>query len=474
MLSYRRVSILLDKQTGNLLDMHAEKIGISKAKVIKDWIKVSNKINIYNEDNQSKKNMNFNFRLSNDSYDKLVTLVNNSHLSIGQGIRMLILQNSQSELNLKNTFSINLLENYEEHHVKSLWKRGQFSEIHQVLKRRIEMLSFEDLVIYTRVCKELGMLKDAEEGASIMQTRSEVRNERNAKTMQLVSKLMLTDINLYKRDIDKLRSILSEVKTMEPHKHGKGIAAMYYCQMGEDAAFSENYSEALGYYERALDFVDIQHYPTLMTRIYLRIARVNIYNLNFNKAKEILKKAFEIIKILNNSFYYGWIYSDLSLLYLLEDKFDLAKQSIAKSFEYNKSIDCKKGIYYTIDHNARILLFNGELEKAYKLFCEAEIYEKEFRSDDTFSFTKIFKYYIETSYDYNRAIGEIRKLASKTNETFVPSFGKYFLYSAQYLNESEKDEGLRGLRELANSSGNPLIKKASGLTIQRGALSVIR
>lgn len=475
MAKYRRLSILLDKQTSDLLHIHALKKGISKAKLIINWIHTTNKARESGNSSNNKKTVNFNFRIQESDYKKLQQIVLRSRLNISEVVRSLIFLNLVNQNPNQNLRHIKFTESNSENEINDLWLKGRLNEINNLYFNKIDQLSINNLITYICSASELGNLDDAYEGLNILQGKAQHVDQNLKNKINLTSKILTTDIKLCKREVNSIENEFEEIDYNQKTIHlERGSIGLYYIQKGEMASYREDFQNAKLYLEKSLETFDIKNFPTFIIRAYIRLAKIYMQELDESMAKKYLVRAGEISKMIGNEFLEAWVGSDESLIDLNSQRFAEAKDKVIKAIHIGKVQNSAKEVYYAMDHYARIIFKEGDEHQSYKIFAQAEKQERRFRAENKFSTTSLYKYYIESKYNYEEALRKIKEHNYKTENHQQVSFGNYILNLAMLNDSTDRDEGVAGLRRLYDTTRNLQIKEASIKSIQKRELIFIR
>lgn len=474
--NYRRVNLKLSLSTSKKLEEVAIKNGVSKSKLIRQWI-LSAKHDSYPAwGNTSKMSKTYNLRMSVTEIKRIEEIAIYNDITFSEGLRRVI--DSQLFLSKKPVEIKNFYHESSEDSLKVLWMSGRLNELSELLGNDLNKLSIEELVLFARSHKELGNLNQAENAAKLLKHRSSKINDMSYRIkLSTAVKLIEIDIYLYKRDILKVKFLLEQLSVLRPEIVDRGMAGLYYCQLGEASAFSEDYLTAINYYEKGLDYLDVCNHPTLMIRIYVRLARIYEYLLDYKSAQKYFNKVYSINKTIDNQLYWGWFYNDKAIFDFLKGDLKEVEESFKKSLNYYSEIGCYRGECYVHDHFARTMLYQNKPEEAYRLFMKAIDLEKNFRNPDAFSYIKLCKWFIESRDKFEESIDNIQKMREKTTSGFEPSFGDYFFNATKFVNGKNEEtikEGKEGLERLSDISENKLVAFASKNVISTGLLQAIR
>lgn len=474
--NYKRVNLKLSLKTSKKLEEASAKNGISKSKLIKQWVLNSENNAVLESGSTSKMSKTYNLRMSDKEIKKIEESSIQNEITFSEALRRIIDLNlfpDKQVSNLKDLYKENTPDN-----LKNLWMQGRLNELTQSLGTDLNKLSIEELVIYARSHKELGNLTQAENANKLLKQRSSKINDLSYRIkLSTVAKLIEIDINLYKRDLFKAKILIDQLCVLRPELIDRGIAGLFFCQQGELFSCLEDYQKAIAYYEKGLDYLDVWNHPTLMIRINIRLGRIYEYLMDNETAKKYFKKVAELNSTIDNKLYWGWYYNDLAIFDFLNGNYKNVEESFNKSLKYSAEIGSYRGECYVYDHFARTMLYQNKPNEAYALFLKAINLEKNFRNQDALSYIKLCKWFIESKNRFEESLENIQRTRDKTASGFEPSFGDYFLNATKFINGQSEEiikEGKEGLAKLSDISENKLVAFASQNVISTRLLQAIR
>jgi tetratricopeptide (TPR) repeat protein len=464
----KRISFLLNEDIYRSIKFIADKQGIQISKLLRSLLnknfKYSKKSDFLNERSKL-----ITFRLASQEYKDLINKLDKYKISPSQYFRFIAYDLVNSNVN-PNKIIKNLNDN---ERIPELWQSGRLNEVIQVVENSNTNEEIEPLylIYYARAYAEFGFLKKAEE----------ILNNINQKNLDLNTSAMyeiaLIDMALNSRRVNeavlRLNNFSKEYLTKT---NSRNLKALHLCQLGEMLSANEDDQNANVLFEQALDYVDIVNYPLTVSRLYLRLGRINLFLGNYKDSEKFYNRSDFVNQKKDNKVYKAWYYFDKSTLsYMSKNDIDSSNEYIAKALDIYKKMGHTRGIYYSRDSIGRINLSKDNYNEAYKYFKEAETMEKSIRGGNSFSHTKFFRLFIEAKHKYDEVIQSMEHDLKKA-ETFRPTSTQYIYYETllQNGNEADRQKGLEGLRKIIVESKSPLITNVAKKSLESGKFEVFR
>lgn len=128
---------------------------------------------------------------------------------------------------------------------------------------------------------------------------------------------------------------------------------------------------------------------------------------------------------------------------------------------------------YAAENLGLIHLLSGERDQARNFLREAEVLEKKFRACDCFSKNKLLQLFLLSEDNFETAFPQAQTMVELQHQPIYLSWGRYVLYSMQYLYGSHlinKPTGEKKLKTLARSGKNAMIRNAAEMTLKHQRL----
>ena len=156
----------------------------------------------------------------------------------------------------------------------------------------------------------------------------------------------------HNRAIETIKKVIYSVDTP------RSLMASACTLLGNIYADMNNPSNAYSYYQMALDSLDDNPNPEVLSDLYFKFALANDDNGDTDKALEYYSKCISIIK---NNQYQALAYSNMASCYYENGNLDDALDCFIKAYNIEKSNNNYDGIYYTASHIANIMKQNSDI-----------------------------------------------------------------------------------------------------------------
>jgi tetratricopeptide (TPR) repeat protein len=314
-LSMKRISFRLSRKLAEKFDLEAEKRGVTKASLLREWIDEFNTIGI--QSNHPHKNgMVYNFRIDDEQYEKLCVKSLENHQSISEVIRVMIHSGIFSG---KSPFVTEKAKDYFDRTSELIYKAEYSTAISflESIHNDLEKFPISDYLF-------------------LKLTEAEIYYE-------------MRDFTFAKQIINGLSYFIDESSSVKAY-------ALFL--KAEILSMEDEVSQALDYYQKALGLVPDNNIIRL--RIVLSLAALNTYELDSISANNYLVEAKSILKNIDNQFLRARIYREESHHLVFNNRYDLAEKLLSKAYLIIKNNNYSVEESYYWGDKVRIFLSKGE------------------------------------------------------------------------------------------------------------------
>jgi hypothetical protein len=333
----KRISFRLSRKLAEKFDLEAEKRGVTKASLLREWIdefKFPDRINF-----DSGLERDFNLRLEDDDVLKLVDFSVGMNINVSTIIRIILLTK------LENTLT------EDERTVENLWRRGMLGEISDRYYQRADLLDDKSKITLAKALVEIG---DFDKARNISDLLDSYANNLWSKAIE--AEIYLRELNHLELEnninfILQSRSFDSELKSHS-----------YYLQ-GRLEFERDNFEEAHRYYKIA-DYLTASRINK--AKIAMWKAIIHTSSRQNELARKELGYANKIVKAENNQYYIGRYYYESSINNYCMNNLLAAENNALMSVEYFNKVGAIKDLYYSYDSLFRIGMRKFDVQSSIK------------------------------------------------------------------------------------------------------------
>ncbi len=464
--SYKRVHFRMSRDLMQKFDEAAKAAGLTKSKLIKEWI--GNPIESLGINTSSKKTVGFNYRLSNQRLKKVDSLAQENNLNRSDYLRSLIFANVNISSRRSSLVQQNGL-------LETLWQAGTLSTIVDLYENRIESLSNDDLITLAKTYIEIG---DLAKGGSVLRQIS-LDKLRGGEYWRMKGYILVlrAEMARLQLDFENMKKYLNEAKSLIGCFDDRTLVQKIYYQLGLQGNYLDDMPTSMGYLRKSLSYAMRNNDAIGIIKSYLWLSMGEGMNLNIPKAKEYLMLAGDQVTKINNKYYKGHYTYMMSVIKGIEKDYSTAEGYIESSLDYFYRSGSRKENHYVYNNSARLQLCNGGIDTSYKLLKEAQKYEDNLRGRVPASSNNLYEILIKSRDCYEESDFRFQKAIESNKYGFKKDMNDCLLGTMKYLNgrsKGEKGEGEIILKRIKFEGGYELVKRAANDTLTTREIQIIR
>lgn len=459
--THKRINFQLDRDLALAFESRAFKAGITKSKLLLDWI--------YNADFDLRRKiktkadpMNYNLRVPVGLYDKIIHYAEKLKLTKSAVLRMVIYENVEVDLigEIQTTKFYNLrLGNLS---FRDLWLSGRLGELLGKGLSDFDSLDIGNKLLIAETQANLGLIDQCGKTLEIITDN----NKGKRGHINLKKLIIRIDMKIFQTDIEGVEEeIVSGIKIAKYMGDTLSIGKLYYL-LGVVSYLSDNFNDAFKYHIESLNYLDIINSPIEIAQTYLRLSTLFRLVLNEKKSEVFSDRAKGIFDSFDNYFHMGRYHHIRGISLLQNSNYKNAEMESRQSLEINSKCGANVQSHYSLDCLSRIYMIKGDYKTVYEFIDKAGDIRKANKFMKAYNPTLALKLFIESMSSYEQSKGTYLKdfMPGKAK----PNFKKYVLGSMEYINGvnmNERGLGMRKLEELTVNGSYPQIKKAAQKTL---------
>jgi predicted DNA binding CopG/RHH family protein len=466
-LSYKRISLRINKSLYTQLNAAASKLGVPKSKVLKGWLERDSAIFVNQAltSSNTHKTIPFNFRLPTKSTGRLKEKAHNCGLSVTSYIEIIIANNVVTALSSKTL----VLQQQKSTNYKTLYANADLDLISETGEASFFAASDEEKFAILLALVEMGEFGKAKNFLAyfeICKVQSEGEYVRHQAIVFLI-KGIIEKCSCQFDNADKLLRSAQQFAELAQDRYLKALSYLSYARLVyqmTDAAL-----ETKRYLYLALELFDVMNHPLEVAQVYSMLAYCWDYSLDYARAEDYYARAKNILNRYPNSHHWVSYYRMQGHHYYYANRdisrahtaIATATKLLARHPLWTEQIEC-------IETAAKVYLYSNEVAKAYATISAKEPVLKTLLPAYQSSMTHIYKLFVASKDNYSQALQTMQKTIAQDVIEYRAS-QRCVQAAAQYLHADSSEErvlGEKSLKRLIQEYSHSIISHVSQTTLE--------